>query len=147
MFSKKVEARTKNPILIFLAKMWEGGAKVGKYILVGVVVEILATRYVPNEWLESLLSSSSPLSVLGLALGVVPLHLNQIMASTILYGLNDFQVSRAAQMVLLVGGPVTALPVMGVFLTMFKTRVFLLYLGICLSGTLLIAGVYQAIGG
>ena len=34
---------------------------------------------------------------------------------------------------------ITALPVMGVFLTLFKPRVFLLYLCICLSGTMLVA--------
>ena len=55
-------------------------------------------------------------------------------------------VSRAAQMVLLVGGPVTALPVWGVFLTLFKPRVFVLYLGICLSGTMLVALAYQLLG-
>ena len=37
-----------------------------------------------------------------------------------------------------VGGPVTALPVMGVFLTMFKKRVLALYLTLCVGGTLVL---------
>lgn len=147
MFSKKVEAKTGNPVLVFLAKMWEGGAKVGKFVVLGLLVAVVARRYVPNDWLESVLSSTNPLSLLTLALGVVPLHLTQITSSAILYGVQGtVPVSRAAGMVLLVGGPVTALPVMAVFLSLFKPRVFALYLFICLSGTLLAAGAYQWLG-
>lgn len=148
MLSKKVEARTGNPLLIFAAKMWEGGSKVGKFVVLGLLVAVLARRYVPDAWLESLLSTTNPLALLLLALGVVPLHLTQITSSAILFGVKDtIPVSRAAGMVLLVGGPVTALPVMAVFLSLFKPRVFLLYLFICLSGTLLVATAYQLLGG
>jgi uncharacterized membrane protein YraQ (UPF0718 family) len=147
MFSKRVAVRTKNPAVIFLARMWEGGEKVGKFVLLGIVIAVAARRYVPDSWLESLLGTTNPLRLLALALGVVPLHLTQITSSAILFGVRDtIPVSRAAGMILLVGGPVTALPVMAVFLTLFKRRVFLLYLGICLSGTLLVAFVYQALG-
>lgn len=154
MFSKKVEARTGNPVLVFLAKMWEGGEKVGKYLLLGLFAAALARRYAP-DWIDPLLTSTNPLALLGLGLAVAPLHITQITASTILFGFSHVDpgsgasviaVSRAAQMVLLVGGPVTALPVMGVFLTLFKPRVFFLYLGICLSGTLLVALTYQLLG-
>lgn len=148
MFSKKVEKRTGNRLLVFLAKMWEGGEKVGKFVLLGLVVAAIARRYVPDAWLESFLSTTNPLRLAALALGVAPLHLTQITASTILFGVQSetFHVSRAAGMVLLVGGPVTALPVMGVFLTLFRPRVFLLYLGLCLSGTLIVATAYQLLG-
>jgi uncharacterized membrane protein YraQ (UPF0718 family) len=40
---------------------------------------------------------------------------------------------------LLISGPVTALPVMAVFFSMFHKRVLALYLSICLSGTIFIA--------
>ncbi len=147
MLSKRVEARGSGPALVFLAKAWEGGVKVGKYVLIGVLVEVLARRYVPNAWLDRLLVSTDALSVAGLAVAVVPLHITQITASAILFGFSDLGVSRAAGMTLLVGGPVTALPVMGVFLTLFRLRVFLLYLGLCLSGTLIAASVFQLVGG
>ncbi len=147
MFSKRVEARTSNPVWIFLAKAWEGGLKVGKYVLIGVVVEVLARRYVPDAWIDRLLVSADPLSVAGLALAVVPLHITQITASAILFGFSDLSISPAAGMTLLVGGPVTALPVMGVFLSLFRLPVFALYLGLCLSGTLIAAGLFQVLAG
>ena len=43
-------------------------------------------------------------------------------------------VSWGSGMAFLIGGPVTALPAMAVFLSLFKPRVLWLYLGICLSG-------------
>ncbi len=147
MFSKRVEERTSNPVWIFLAKAWEGGLKVGKYVLIGVLVEVLARRYVPDAWIDRLLVSADPLSVAGLALAVVPLHITQITASAILFGFSDLPVSPAAGMTLLVGGPVTALPVMGVFLSLFRLPVFALYLGLCLTGTLLVAAVFQVLAG
>jgi uncharacterized membrane protein YraQ (UPF0718 family) len=148
MFSKKVYKRTHNPVLLFLARMGEGGWKVAKFAILGVAVAVVATRYVPDAWLESLLATTNPFTLLALALGVVPLHLNQITSSAIIFGVQDtIQVSRAAGMVLLVGGPVTALPVMAVFLSLFKPKVFFLYLGICLTGTMMVAYLYQVLGG
>ncbi|TLM98014.1 hypothetical protein FDZ71_17675 [bacterium] len=148
MFSKRVHKKTGSPFLVFLARMAEGGWKVGKYVALGIVIAVLVKQYMPAEWIGDLLSSTNPVTLTGLALGIVPLHLNQITATTIIFGMSDVvSVSRAAGMVLLVGGPVTALPVMAVFLTFFKPRVFLLYLSICLSGTLFVAYVYQLLGG
>jgi uncharacterized membrane protein YraQ (UPF0718 family) len=50
-------------------------------------------------------------------------------------------------MAFLIGGPVTALPAMGVFLSLFRPRVFWLYLGNCLSGTLIVAYAAQLLLG
>ncbi|GAB6061965.1 permease [Deferrisoma palaeochoriense] len=146
MLSKRVEARGGHPVLVYLAKAWEGGVKVGKYVLLGLLISVVAQRYVPNEWIDRLLVSGSPLSVLGLTVAVVPLHITQITATAILFGFSDLAVSRAAGMAFLVGGPVTALPVMGVFVTLFRPRLLALYLGICLVGTLLVAWSFQALG-
>jgi uncharacterized membrane protein YraQ (UPF0718 family) len=148
MFSKKVQRRIGNPVVVFFARMAEGGWKVGKFVALGIFVAVLATRYVPDTWLDALLTSTNPATLLALALGIVPLHLTQITSSAIIFGVSDtIHVSRAAGMVLLVGGPVTALPVMAVFLTFFKPRVFFLYIGICLSGTMAVAYLYQFLGG
>lgn len=83
------------------------------------------------------------------ALASVPLHVNQFTAAGILFGpVNVLErlgqdVSWSAGMAFLIGGPVTALPAMGVFLSLFRPRVFWLYLGICLSGTLIVAFTAQ----
>jgi uncharacterized membrane protein YraQ (UPF0718 family) len=44
---------------------------------------------------------------------------------------------------MMVGGPVTALPVMAIFISMFKKRVLFLYLGLCIIGTLTLATIFS----
>lgn len=147
MLSKRVEHSGGSPVMVFLAKAWEGGYKVGKYLLLGVLIGVLAQRYIPDAWIDALLTSGTPLSVVGLTLAVVPLHLTQITSTAILFGFLEAGVSPAAAMALLVGGPVTALPVMGVFLTLFRQQVFWLYLALCVSGTLMVAATFQFLMG
>jgi hypothetical protein len=43
----------------------------------------------------------------------------------------------------MIGGPVTAVPTMVMFWTIFKKRVFALYLFVCLAGTILISYAFQ----
>jgi len=143
-FSKKyVEPHTSNKFFIFLGKMVDGTLKIGKFAVLGVAIEVLAVRYIPYEWIEPLLSNTFPLSIPVIALAVVPLHINQIMASAILYGFVDLPLAKGPGLAFLVGAPVTALPVMAVFLTFFKRRIFFLYLGICLFGTIGMAYAYH----
>lgn len=139
MLSKKVEHAGKGPWLIFLAKVWEGGVKVGKFLVLGILIMVLANLYLPKEWIESLLTTTNPLALAGFSLGLIPLHITQITATALLFGFKDIPPTPAASMTLLIGGPVTSIPVLYLFLTMFRPRLFFLYLALCLSGTLMVA--------
>src|SRR5512138_579005 len=64
MFSKRyVDGRTHNKFLIFLGKFVDGLMKVGKFVLLGVVAEILFIRYVPTGWIMPFFTNSSALSI------------------------------------------------------------------------------------
>jgi hypothetical protein len=148
-WSNRIGRRYPNRFVIFWAKALELLWAVGKYTLVGLVIEVLAQRYVPSEWIAAVFGSTAWYTPVGIALASVPLHLNQFTAAGILYGpVNVLErlgqdISWSAGMAFLIGGPVTALPAMGVFLSLFRARVFLLYLGICLTGTLIVAYAAQ----
>ncbi len=152
-WSNRIGRKYPNKLVIFGAKALELLWAVGKYTLVGLVIEVLAARYVPADWIAAVFGSTAWYTPIGIALAVVPLHLNQFTAAGILYGpVNVLErlgqdISWSAGMAFLIGGPVTALPAMGVFLSLFRLRVFLLYLGICLSGTLIVAYVAQLLLG
>lgn len=143
-FSKKyIETRTGNRFFIFWGKFVDGAIKIGKFVVLGVLIEVVAARYIPAEWISPLLTNTFPLSIPLISLAVVPLHINQVMASAILYGFIDLPLARGPGLAFLIGGPVTAIPVMGVFLAFFKRRVFYLYMGICLTGTIGLAYIYH----
>lgn len=148
-WSNRIGRRYPNKFVIFWAKALELLWAVGKYTLVGLVIEVLAARYVPAEWIAAVFGSRAWYTPVLVALASTPLHVNQFTAAGILFGpVNVLErlgqdISWSAGMAFLIGGPVTALPAMGVFLSLFRPRVFWLYLGICLAGTLIVAYASQ----
>ena len=142
----RVASRTSNTFLIFLAKSTEMLWSVGKYVLVGVAIGAVVERYMPFQWIYRLFGKQDPLGILWITLGSVPIFLHQISASSILYHIKSSlngTLDGGAALAFMIGGPVTAMPTMVLFWSAFRKRVFVLYLGVCLVGTLLIAYAFQ----
>lgn len=139
-FSNRLASEGKNIIIVFAAKFWEGFLTIGKFTLIGLVVEIIGLRYLPSELIEKVIYSRSLWTIPAVVLVSVPLYVNQITAAAVLYGFVEkgMQIPWGVGMAFLIGGPVTALPVMAVFLSLFKRRVFYLYLGICVVGSIIV---------
>ena len=143
--SHRVDRCTHDKRLVFLARFWEGSLKIGKFVLIGVVIEVIAVSFIPNEWLTALLQGEGVWQIFLITFATIPLHLPQVTAASMLFGfyLPDpgqvIPLAKGPGVALLVGGPVTALPVMAVFIAMFKRKVLALYLAVCISGTLILA--------
>ena len=143
--SHRVDRCTHNKFLVFAARFWEGSLKIGKFALIGLVVEVVALSFIPVEWMTSLLSHGGMLQTLLIMAATIPMHLPQVTAASMLYGFylpdpgQTIALAKGPGIALLIGGPVTALPVMAVFYSMFHKRVLALYLAIAVSGTLLLA--------
>lgn len=148
-FSNRLARHVKNRGVIFLAKSWELIVKVGSLTLLGLAIEVVAERYIPYDLIVYLFGTGRDmLNIPLLILGSIPLHVNQITAAAILFGPVDLlgsQISKGAGLAFLVGGPVTAIPVMGVYLSLFKKRVFFLYLFLCVAGSLIVSYFYSLI--
>ncbi len=145
-FGNRVAARTDNMFVIFLAKSSEMFWLVGKYVLVGVSIGSIIERYLPYEWIYQLFGRKDPLNIIWVTLCSVPIFLHQISASSILYHIKHSlhgTLDGGAGLAFLIGGPVTAMPTMVLFWTMFKKKVFFLYMFICIVGTIMIAYAFQ----
>jgi uncharacterized membrane protein YraQ (UPF0718 family) len=145
-FGNRVAVRTGNKFLIFLAKTSEMFWMVGKYILVGVAIGSITERYVPNEWIFRFFGRQDPLNIVWITFASVPLFLHQISASSILSHIKntlDGTLDGGAALAFMIGGPVTAIPTMILFWTIFKKRVFVLYMFVCIVGTILISAAFQ----
>ncbi len=149
--SHRVDRCTHNKILVFLARFWEGLQKIGKFALLGLVIEVVALMFIPNEWITRLLEGNEIASIVTLTLAAVPLHLPQVTAASMLFGFylpepgQFIPLAKGAGIAMLIGGPVTALPVMAVFISMFKPRVLVLYIAICVGGTIALALIFRAL--
>jgi hypothetical protein len=115
---------------------------VGKYIIVGVVIGAVVERYMPGDWIYRFFGRKDPLNIIWVTLGSVPMFLHQLSASSIIYHIKSSlsgTLDSGAALAFMVGGPVTAVPTMVMFWTIFKRKVFVLYLAVCFTGTLLIS--------
>jgi uncharacterized membrane protein YraQ (UPF0718 family) len=147
-FGNRVAAKTGNMFVVFLAKSSEMLWLVGKYVLVGVALGTIVERYMPYEWIYRLFGQKDRLSIVWITLGTIPIFLHQISASSILYHIKsslDGTLDGGAGLAFLIGGPVTAVPTLIMFWTMFRKRVFFLYMAVCVVGTVLIAYAFQSL--
>ncbi len=147
-FGNRVAVRTRNKFLIFLAKSVEMLWPVGKYVLVGVTMGMIVERYVPPDWIYGLFGRRDPLNIVWITLASVPMFLHQISASSILYHIKsslDGTLDGGAALAFMIGGPVTAIPTMVMFWTIFKKRVFMLYMAICIIGTIMISYAFEGL--
>lgn len=146
-FGNRLAARTRNMSIIFLAKSSEMLWLVGKYVLVGVAIGTIVERYMPFKWIYELFGQQdNKLSIIWVTLGSVPIFLHQISASSILYHIKtslNSTLDGGAGLAFMIGGPVTAMPTMVMFWTIFRKRVFFLYMFVCIVGTILIAYTFQ----
>ena len=149
--SHRVDRCTHNKVLVFLARFWEGSLKIGKFVLIGLVIEVVALMFIPNGWITGLLEGQGILPIFALTLAAIPLHLPQVTATSMLFGFylpepgQVIPLAKGAGIAMLVGGPVTALPVMAVFISMFKPRVLALYITLCVGGTIALALLFRAL--
>ena len=98
-----------------------------------------------------MLASDGIVPIFALTLAAIPLHLPQVTAASMLFGLylpdpgQAISMAKGAGIAMLVGGPVTALPVVAVFISMFKPRVLILYISLCVGGTIALALLFRAL--
>lgn len=145
-FGNRVAVKTGYKFLVFLAKSYEMLWVVGKYVIVGVVTGAVVERYMPSEWIYRFFGQKDPLNIVWITLASVPMFLHQISVSSILFHIKSSlngTLDSGAALAFMIGGPVTAVPTMVLFWTFFKKRVFVLYMLICFTGTLLIAYTFQ----
>ena len=130
-------------MVLFLAKAWELVLTTGKFTLLGVAIAVIAERYIPREWIAGYLGEGTAWNVLLVTIFSIPLHVNEITAAAILYSLLGLGLAKGPALAFLIGGPVTSIPAMSVLFTMCRRRVVAAFLGICVSGTLILALAFQ----
>jgi uncharacterized membrane protein YraQ (UPF0718 family) len=121
----------------------DAGLFVGKFLLLAIVLEALIVTLVPMSWITLLAGPKSLGSVLVAAVVGLPLPTNQIPIIPILVGLLERGMDRGAAFTLLLAGPVSSIPAIIALFGMFRNRVLLVFLGVSLSGSVLLGWLYQ----
>jgi uncharacterized membrane protein YraQ (UPF0718 family) len=115
------------------------------YLVLAFVLEALIIRYVPQELIASHLGNQSFWSVPLATLISVPMYTTNLTSLGLIAGLLQRGMSGGAALAFLIGGAVTTLPAMSAVYGLVRWRVFGLYLGFCIAGSLLAGFAYQLV--
>lgn len=116
---------------------------VGKYIILAFFLEALIVRYVPMEWIGSLLGINNPFGPIFAALIGVPAYANSVSAVAIIRGLMDLGMDKGTALAFMIGGAATSIPAMVAVFSLVKKRTFFLYVSFSLVGAVLSGYIYR----
>ncbi len=125
---------------------WAATSLVLRFMLLAFVLEAIIVRYVPAEWIISLLGRQNPLAIVFAALIGVPVYTSNLAALPMVSGLLMQGMNPAAGLAFLVAGPTTTLPAMTAVWQLASRRVFVLYVAFALVGAVVAGYIYQWLG-
>ena len=120
------------------------GLFLAKWLLLAFALESLMVAWLPPETIGGLLGGEQAFAIpLSVVVGV-PAYLNGFAAIPLIGQLMEMGMAPGAALAFLTAGAVTSIPAAMAVFALVRWRVFLLYLGLALSGSLLSGYGYQA---
>ncbi len=117
----------------------------GAWLIVAFLLESIIIFYFPHYLIKSLFGQQNGFSVVWAALIGIPLYVNNISAIPIVSGLIQEGMSKGSALAFLLAGPVTAIPAMIAVFGLVKRKVFLLFLLLGLSLSIVFGYLYEFI--
>ena len=115
-----------------------------KWLLLAFAIESLMVAWLPPDFIAGLLGGEQGFAIpLAVVIGV-PAYLNGFAAIPLVGQLMELGMAPGAALAFLTAGAVTSIPAAMAVFALVRWRVFLLYLGLALAGSLLTGYGYQA---
>ena len=116
-----------------------------KFMLLAFFLEALIIRYVPENLIEGFLDRGSWFAVPLSALIGVPVYTTNLTALGLISGLINKGMNHGAALTFLIAGAMTTLPAMAAVFGLVKRRIFILYVGFAVTGSILFGLLYNII--
>ena len=121
------------------------GLFLAKWLLLAFAIESLMVAWLPPDFIASLLGGEQRFAIpLAVVIGV-PAYLNGFAAIPLVGQLMELGMAPGAALAFLTAGAVTSIPAAMAVFALVRWPVFLLYLGLALTGSLLTGFGYQAL--
>ena len=122
------------------------GLFLGKWLSLAFFLETLMIAYISPQWVVDYVGESSPFAIPIAAIVGIPSYLNGYAAIPLLSGLMDIGMTPAAAMAFATAGAVSSIPAAIAVFALVRRPVFLIYLILGFSGSLMTAFLYQLSG-
>lgn len=119
----------------------------GKWLTLAFFLESLMIAYVSSDWIAGYVGSDNAFAIPLAALVGAPSYLNGYAAIPLISGLLEIGMTAGAAMAFVTAGAVSSIPAAIAVWALVKKPVFLLYLLLGVSGSMLTAWIYQMSGG
>jgi uncharacterized membrane protein YraQ (UPF0718 family) len=117
----------------------------GGWLLLAFFLEAIIVFYLPQEIIINLFGKQNIFSVLWAAIIGIPLYFNNISAIPIVAGLMQAGMSKGAALAFLLAGPITAVPAMVAVFGLVKKKVFITFLVIGFTLSVICGYLYEII--
>ena len=129
----------------FRAEFVHNGFFLLKWLALAYVLEALLVIYVPADLIAGVVGGEGVGPIVVAALVGMPAYLNSYVAPPLLAGLVEQGMSAGAAMAFMVAGAVSSIPAMAAVWSLVKPRVFVMYLGLGISGAIVAGVTFQLI--
>ena len=123
------------------------GLFLGKWLTLAFFLESLMIAYVSSDWIAAYVGSDNAFAIPLAAIVGAPSYLNGYAAIPLVSGLMEIGMTPGAAMAFVTAGAVSSIPAAIAVWALVKKPVFLLYLLLGVSGSMLTAWLYQLSGG
>lgn len=116
-----------------------------KWLALAYMLQALLVTYVPAEMIASVVGGEGQLPVVTAALVGIPAYLNSYVAPPLLAGLMEQGMGAGAAMSFMVAGSISCIPAMAAVWSLVRRPVFVVYLGLGISGAILSGLAFQLV--
>lgn len=116
---------------------------IGKFLIIAVIAQAIMVRFVPQDWVLTLLGMQNSYSVLVSAIVGIPTYISSISAVPLLRGLMDLGMDKGAALAFIIAGPIMSVPSILAVMALFKRRALYIYVTLGFFGALIFGYTYR----
>ena len=129
---------------IFWRQSGENALFLIKWLTFAYLLEALLIHYVPAELVAEAVGGEGVIPIIIGALIGAPAYLNSYAAPPLVAGLMEQGMTQGAAMAFMVSGAVSSIPAMAAVWSLVKVEAFAAYLGLGISGAIIIGIIFEA---
>ncbi|MFQ5809399.1 MAG: permease [Armatimonadota bacterium] len=130
-------------VMTFLRLTGKFSIFIGKFLIIAVIAQAIMVRFVPQDWVLTLLGMQNSYSVLVSAIVGIPTYISSISAVPLLRGLMDLGMDKGAALAFIIAGPIMSVPSILAVMALFKRRALYIYVTLGFFGALIFGYTYR----
>ena len=116
---------------------------VGKFILIAFFLEAIISRYVPMDWIGSVLGNSNPLGPVIAALIGIPAYISGVSSIPLIRVLMESGMDKGTALSFMIAGAATSIPAMVAVFSIVKRKTFIIYVSTSMVGAIIAGYIYR----